>query len=175
MEKIKLALKLGIGKLKIITTPFEAEVYIDGLLKGKTPAVIKDLKAGEYNVELKKSGYYSVTESVTVKANSTSNHDINLVSHASAKLQIQQLKTKKSVWLISGLLLSGTGVYYKYSAEKHFKEYNNTARDNASELHETIKMEDAIYPAAFGLGGVCLTRAFMYHQQEVKLKYIYKP
>ena len=175
MEKIKLALKLGMGKLKIITTPFEAEVYINGLLKGKTPAVIKDLKAGEYNVELKKSGYYSVTESVTVKANSTSNHDINLVSHASAKLQIQQLKTKKSVWLISGLLLSGAGVYYKYSAEKHFNEYNSTARDNASELHETIKMEDAIYPAAFGLGGVCLTRAFMYHQQEVKLKKKYQP
>ncbi len=174
MEKINLTLKLGIGKLKVITTPFEADVFIDGLLKGKTPAVIKDLKAGKYRLEVKKSGYYSISESVTVKANGTSSHAINLVSHASAKLQLRQVKTKKSVWLISGLLLSGAGVYYKYSAEKHFNEYNSSARDNASELHETIKMEDQIYPTAFGLGGVCLARAFLYHQQEVRLKKKYK-
>ena len=169
LEKINLALKLGMGTLKVITTPFEAKVYIDGLLKGKTPAVVKDIKAGKHNVELIKNGYHSFSESVTVKANSITNYDIILVSHESAKSQIRKLKTKKSFWLISGLVLNGAGAYYKMSADKHFSEYN-AATDNAEELHEMIEMEDQIYPSAFGLGGVCLMRAFMLHRQEVKLK-----
>ncbi len=106
---------------------------------------------------------------MTVKANSVTNYDIILTSHESAKAQIRKLKTKKSFWLLSGLVLSGAGAYYKMSADKHFSEYN-AATDNAEELHEMIAMEDQIYPSAFGLGGVCLMRAFMLHRQEVKLK-----
>jgi hypothetical protein len=169
LEKINLALKLGMGALKIITTPFEAEVYIDGLLKGKTPTVVKDIKAGKHNIELIKSGYHSFSESMTVKANRITNYDIILISHESTKSQVRKLKTRKSFWLISGFLLSGAGAYYKMSADKHFSEYN-AATDKADELHEMIEMEDQIYPAAFGLGGVCFMRALMLHRQEVKLK-----
>ncbi|MFN3699613.1 MAG: PEGA domain-containing protein, partial [Dictyoglomus sp.] len=49
--------------LNIFSTPSSAEVYINGIYKGKTPISITDLSSGSYNVKLVLSGYeeYSAT------------------------------------------------------------------------------------------------------------------
>ena len=104
-----------------------------------------------------------------IKLDNCFSYDIILVSHESAKAQIRKLKTKKSFWLLSGLVLSGAGAYYKMSSDKHFTEYG-AATNNAKELHELIEMEDQIYTTSFGLGGVCLMRAITLNNQENTLK-----
>jgi hypothetical protein len=91
------------------------------------------------------------------------------MSHASVKAQLKKIKNKKSFWLISGLVLTGAGAYYKMSSDKHFTEYG-TATNNAKELHELIEMENQIYTTSFGLGGVCLLRTLALNNQEKTLK-----
>lgn len=55
------------GGFNIVSTPSGAEVYVDNLFKGYTPAVMTDIPAGQHTVLLKYTGYvdYSTTASVT--------------------------------------------------------------------------------------------------------------
>ena len=168
-EELNLDLDHHLGSLFVYSDPPEADIFLNGDMAGKTPLKVTDLNTGKHNIKIMKSGYYTTTETVTVKVDKITNYDLNLMSHASVKAQLKKIKSKKSFWLISGLVFTGAGAYYKMSADKHFSEYN-AATDNADELGEMIAMEDQIYPSAFGLGGVCLMRAFILHRQEVKLK-----
>ncbi len=65
------------GNLKIITTPFDATIKIDGKELGKTPLTLKDQLIGDYTVELSMTGYatsyekVTITEGVTAQINST--------------------------------------------------------------------------------------------------------
>lgn len=55
------------GGFNIVSTPTGAEVYIDNLFKGYTPASLDSIPAGSHQVLLKYTGYvdYSTTASVT--------------------------------------------------------------------------------------------------------------
>jgi len=48
--KIDLKLEEGIGNIRVITTPFEAEVFIDGVSKGLSPLVINGIKTGNHQL-----------------------------------------------------------------------------------------------------------------------------
>lgn len=50
--------------LNIFSTPSSAEVYINGVYRGKTPLSITDLSSGNYNVKLVLSGYEDYSESI---------------------------------------------------------------------------------------------------------------
>jgi len=49
----------GGKNISIATNPDNAEIYVDGLLKGRTPAKIYLDKDQSYTVELRKEGYES--------------------------------------------------------------------------------------------------------------------
>ncbi len=55
------------GGFNIVSTPTGAEVYVDNLFKGYTPAVLDNIPAGQHSILLKYTGYvdYSTTASVT--------------------------------------------------------------------------------------------------------------
>jgi hypothetical protein len=55
------------GGFNIVSTPSGAEVYVDNLFKGYTPAMLDNIPAGQHNILLKYTGYvdYSTTASVT--------------------------------------------------------------------------------------------------------------
>lgn len=61
MEKIKPAM------LKITTQPPNCNVYFDGELKGRTPAVVRDLLPGQVNVKIIHPMYRDWIESVVLK------------------------------------------------------------------------------------------------------------
>ncbi len=54
------------GKLDITSTPKNAEVFINGVYRQKTPALIT-LEPGVYNLRLEKSGYYPYQDEVIIK------------------------------------------------------------------------------------------------------------
>ena len=168
-EELNLDLDHHLGSLFVYSDPPEADIFLNGDMAGKTPLKVTDLNTGKHNIKIMKSGYYTTTETVTVKVDKITNYDLNLMSHASVKAQLKKIKSKKSFWLISGLVLTGAGAYYKMSSDKHFTEYG-TATNNAKELHELIEMENQIYTTSFGLGGVCLLRALTLNNQEKILK-----
>jgi hypothetical protein len=60
------------GGLKIVTTPDDAVVVIDDVMKGRTPLEVKELEAGEHILLLKKKGFFVKKATVSVSVGTTS-------------------------------------------------------------------------------------------------------
>ena len=63
---VKLSPTPKTGNLKIMTTPFEATIKIDGKDIGKTPLTLKNQLIGDYTVELSLTGYATTYEKVII-------------------------------------------------------------------------------------------------------------
>ncbi len=68
---VKLAPTPKTGNLRIMTTPFEATIKINGKEMGKTPITLKNQLIGEYTVELSLAGYATAYEKVTIAEGQT--------------------------------------------------------------------------------------------------------
>jgi hypothetical protein len=66
------------GTLTILTTPAQAEVYIDGTFVATTPAPNLQLEAGPHKIEIQKSGYKTWARTMQVLANSPVKIEIEL-------------------------------------------------------------------------------------------------
>ncbi len=64
--ELSAVLKYTIGSLNIKSNPTDAEVFIDDKKIGVTPKTITDLHHGTHNVEVRKIGYESWSESVNI-------------------------------------------------------------------------------------------------------------
>lgn len=59
------------GKLIVTSTPSDAEVLINGKKSGFTPLEISSITVGDYELKIRKIGYYSSTESIRIAKDST--------------------------------------------------------------------------------------------------------
>lgn len=66
------------GSLKIITTPYNATIKIDGKDVGKSPITIKNKLIGDYSVELSLQGYATSNQKVTITQGETAEINIKL-------------------------------------------------------------------------------------------------
>jgi hypothetical protein len=66
------------GALSITTSPLGATVYIDGEVKGVTPATIPGLSAGKHSVLLILAGYTTLNTTITINAGKTSEYSTGL-------------------------------------------------------------------------------------------------
>jgi len=55
------------GDLRIESTPSNADVYIDGIYRGKTPLLIRNMLAKTYEIRLRYPGYQDLVQKVEVK------------------------------------------------------------------------------------------------------------
>ena len=58
----------GSGFLEVETFPGDAEIYVDGILKGKSPGTLYNIPAGMHNIVIKKEGYGDYIADVNVEA-----------------------------------------------------------------------------------------------------------
>src|SRR6056297_1801902 len=70
-ESVTFDLEGKTGKADVITTPIDADVYLDGEKQGNTPLTLKDLLIGEYDLKLKKEGYGTVTKTLSIREEET--------------------------------------------------------------------------------------------------------
>ena len=68
----------GYGALSITTSPPGATVYIDGEVKGVTPATVPGLSEGKHTVLLVLAGYNSLNTTITVNTGKTSEYSTGL-------------------------------------------------------------------------------------------------
>jgi PEGA domain len=59
------------GGFTIVSVPSGAEVYVDNLFKGYTPATLTDIAAGQHQVLLQSSGYVDYSQAVAVSSGQT--------------------------------------------------------------------------------------------------------
>ena len=60
--------KEGSGFLEVETFPGDAEIYVDGILRGKSPDTLYSIPAGMHNIAIKKEGYADYSADVNVEA-----------------------------------------------------------------------------------------------------------
>ncbi|MGR3174615.1 MAG: PEGA domain-containing protein [Candidatus Scalindua sp.] len=65
---LKASLQIKSGSISINSKPSNARIYIDGKDVGITPGIIKPIDSGTHEVEVKKGGYETWSESVDVEA-----------------------------------------------------------------------------------------------------------
>ena len=60
------------GSLAVSSEPFDADIFVNGELKGKTPVFIYGLSIGEYSIRLSKNGFEDWNGKVNIKENELS-------------------------------------------------------------------------------------------------------
>jgi diacylglycerol kinase family enzyme len=65
---LKAALQIKSGSVSINSKPSNARIYLDGEEVGITPGIIKSIDSGTHEVEVKKDGYETWSESVDIEA-----------------------------------------------------------------------------------------------------------
>ena len=59
---------VGSGFLEIETSPSDAEIFMDGDYKGKSPITLNNIPSGTHNIVIKKEGYDDFIKEVSVEA-----------------------------------------------------------------------------------------------------------
>jgi formylglycine-generating enzyme required for sulfatase activity len=59
------------GLLKVITTPTDATILLDGVNKGAAPATLKNLLVGDYSLTLTLPNYATITKTITIAEGET--------------------------------------------------------------------------------------------------------
>jgi hypothetical protein len=59
------------GSIEVVSTPTGAEVYVDNLFKGYTPATLTGIADGQHTVMFRYTGYVDATDTVTVNSGQT--------------------------------------------------------------------------------------------------------
>jgi PKD repeat protein len=68
----------GTGTLSVGTSPAGAQVFVNDVLLGRSPATIPGLMAGSYNLRLEKSGYRNKTDRVDIGEGKTTEYSTAL-------------------------------------------------------------------------------------------------
>ena len=78
------------GIIDIQSTPFEADVYIDGKSVGQTPLVVDNVLIGEHKIGIEKRGYRAIEQAVTIEEGSTLTRSFTLqAAEGSAQKTVQ--------------------------------------------------------------------------------------
>ncbi|MDH5559941.1 MAG: PEGA domain-containing protein [Deltaproteobacteria bacterium] len=87
INKYDLVLKPLKSELKILSSPFGAAVFIDGIAMGKSPLSVA-LKAGTHHIKISNKGYLDHNQSIDLKPLTPLNLDIKLIKLLTLKLNI---------------------------------------------------------------------------------------
>ena len=72
------------GNLSVNFKPFGSDVYVDGVKVGQSPRVFNGLLVGNHNVEVRKSGYTTSRQTVTISEGQTAGISGSLTSSTSS-------------------------------------------------------------------------------------------
>ena len=106
------------GNIEIITTPDEAEVWLNNTKQTRTtPMVIRDVMVGDYGVEIKKNGYTSLQKNIIVKQHETAK--INEILANTKTIQIQTNPANAQIQ-IDGKNIGVSPIQYSVDLQKNY-------------------------------------------------------
>lgn len=74
------------GTLKVISTPYDAKIEIDGMSHGNTPATIRNLITGTHTLRITKDGYSPVEKTIETEEDKTNEIKINLQNSVNIRI-----------------------------------------------------------------------------------------
>ena len=84
--EIKLTPESITGSLKIMTTPIDASITLNGKDYGTTPTTITNLLIGQYNLALEKTGYGAINKTIEIKENQATEVNETMLSGIEVKI-----------------------------------------------------------------------------------------
>ena len=133
------------------------------------PGTLNDIPTGPINFVISQPDHISYETEIDVLWNNTTAVTVNMPSIISIENQIKSLSKKLNYWFIGTSVLMGIGGYLKYSADKHYDEYNS-ATSKADDLHKKIEQDDQIRRIFVVIGGICFIPPTIYSSKIVLLK-----
>lgn len=82
-ERLSLSPKPILSSLKVLSTPEEADIFLNGERVGTTPHIVRDLMVGEYELELRKQGFGAERQKVLVTEGAVAEISLTLSSTGS--------------------------------------------------------------------------------------------
>ncbi len=105
--KVDLVMREGEGAVKVFSTPAGADVLLDGENKGRTPAKIDKVIAGEHVVSVQKQGYIAQKTTVTVNIDEIANVSSELAP--AAYLSVKAEPSSAAI-MVNGKLVATGGI-----------------------------------------------------------------
>ena len=122
------------GNIEIITTPDEAEVWLNNIKQTRTtPMVIRDVMVGDYAIEIKKNGYTTLQKNIIVKQHETAK--INEILTNTKTIQIQTNPANAQIQ-IDGKNIGVSPINYEFKIDNNYNIKIN--KENYKQLNETI-------------------------------------
>jgi PKD repeat protein len=69
----------GTGMLSVATEPAGVQLFVDGVLRGTSPATVADLAAGTHSLRLEREGYHNMTVPVLINTGQTNTFSTTLM------------------------------------------------------------------------------------------------
>lgn len=96
-QSISLELKPKTGRIDITSTPFDASIKLNGKDYGTTPTTLKDLLIGNYMLSLEKQGYGTVTKTINIAENKST--EINEILPTGIEITIASTPAGAQLWV----------------------------------------------------------------------------
>ena len=87
INRVEIKLKALTVKVNVESTPFGADVFVDTILKGKTPLSIP-MTAGKHSLKLSRKGYFDAQQTLTLDPLKESSHNLNVSLKRSIELKL---------------------------------------------------------------------------------------
>jgi len=122
------------GKMIVNVIPLDANVYLNGINKGKGNLELNDLKPDTYHIKLKKKGYAPVEKNLSVKPNQVITVSEHLVKYAQLTILPKPNDATVKIMNIRPVYSSGMyllpGNYEIYVSKKGFVDFEETIHLN---------------------------------------------
>ena len=153
------------GKLIVITEPPDANVYLDGEGKGKTPSILDGIPIGSHTLKIDHPSFLPQSETFTLTLNEKKEFRLKLMTYeGSIQQDIDKAKFKQRISLGGTAAILLFGLAMQASAESNYDEYLNAqSTSDASDFYDKAVLNDKIaagnyiLAGAMGLTGVKFT------------------
>ncbi len=145
--------------LEILSTPDNAEVYVDNRFVGTTPLLLEDLQRGRYRLTIRKNGFYAYTAWVSYDAEYV-RYEVTL-DRITGFLSVTAVPEDAEILVGDTTLSSGTvaelpiGVYTVRVRAFGYQDYQSTARVRERSL---TSLQVTLLEAPFELSGLRASR-----------------
>ncbi|MFC2100639.1 PEGA domain-containing protein [Bacteroidota bacterium] len=137
------------GKLAIMTTPPQADIYIDGKYYEKTPQLINDLIIGEYEIKLSIEGFADKTINATIKENQITEIKEELTNTLTIKITS---KPEGASFFVNGIYKGITPFYthlaigtYSFKLKRdNCKDFSTSINLDGNKLEYSFQLEDSL-------------------------------
>jgi hypothetical protein len=106
----------GSGTLSVATEPSGAQVFVDNIPRGTTPATIKGLPAGSHTLRFEHTGYQNMTVPVIINSGGTTEYAAKLMQEPGGGIAVVPVLALAAIVL--GIAGAGIYLYLRHRAQQ---------------------------------------------------------